>query len=196
MSDTGTAPLSQLDAVNMMLSGIFEAPVNTLDTAIADVATAKRLLGNVVRGALLRGVANNSEDDVTLSVDTITGKIPLPGNCLRVRIMESDAAFRSGVQRGAFLYDRVNHTFTWSGPVKAEVFYNLEWDDLPEHVKYACAVAAARRFQKHVLGDSDKGGYDKEDELESRAILMDADSDVDGNDMYTDSWSVAAILER
>lgn len=192
---TSTDALTELEAVNMMLAAVFEAPVNTLEPAgIDDVAIAVRMLNGKVREVLLKGLAFNSERQVTLTPDAGTGKIPLPANTLRVDPERDDGT--DAVQRGGFLYDRTKHTFVFTRAVKCEMVFHLPWDDLPEHVKYPIAICAARRFQKHTFGDSDKGGYDAQDELEAKALLMEADTDTEDSNMTADSWSVASILQR
>ena len=192
---TGTTAQTELEAINMMLGAVFEAPVNTLEPAgIEDVAIARRDLANEVRAILLRGVAGNIEKDVTLSVDVATGRIPLPANCLRVDSMPGDGS--DVAQRGSYLYDRKNHTFTFTRAVKCEVYYHLEWVDLPEHIKHCAMVLAARKFQKTVLGSSDKGKYQATDETEARNILGEAEADIEDSNATTDNWSVYSILER
>jgi endonuclease V-like protein UPF0215 family len=100
------------------------------------------------------------------------------------------------VQRGSYLYDRENHTFVFTRSVTCAMVFHLEWADLPEHVKQPIIVLAARRFQARVLGSADKGMYDGEDAVEARALLGEADDEIEDANMYTDSWSVASILER
>lgn len=195
MSNTGVAPLSQLDAVNLMLAAVFEAPVNTLDVAgIEDVAVAQRLLSLKVRQVLTSGQVVNSEEEVTLARDSITGKVPLPNNTLRVDATASDGA--NVVQRGSFLYDRTNHTFVFARDVKVNILYLLEWDDLPEHVKLPIVVCASRLFQQHVLGNADSGAYTSEEEKDAKVLLLEAETDTDDLNMFYDSCSTASILDR
>lgn len=192
---TSTQPLTELQAVNTMLAAVFEAPVNTLDSAgTEDVAIAQRMLGDKVREVLLKGIASNVETNVVLTPDANTKQIPLPNNVLRVDSTASDGA--DVVQRGLRLYDRGNHTFLFDRAVRVEIYYLLEWSELPEHIKYPIAVLAARRFQNHVLGQNGKGGYDERDELDALALLSDADTDMEDSNMLTDSWSVSSILDR
>lgn len=192
---TGTNTLTELDAINTMLGAVFEAPVNSLDPAgIEDVAIAKRDLSNEVRDALMNGTANNVERNVTMSVDLNTSQIPLPANVLRVDAEPDDGA--DVVQRGLYLYDRENHTFIFTRSVRCEVYYHLDWSDLPEHIKYPVMVLAARKFQHGVLGDANKGKFTETDEKRARAALAEADADVEDSNMNTDSWSVYSILER
>lgn len=191
---TGTTALTELDAINDMLAAVFEAPVNTLEVAgIEDVAIAKRYLSAKVREVLLKGIANNTERNVTLTPDG-TGKIPLPANTLRVDAEETDGA--DVVQRGGYLYDRVNHTYQFTRAVVCSMVYHLEWNDLPEHVKQPILTLAARRFQNRILGAADKGVYDEDDQIEAKALLNEADLDIEDANMNTDSWSVYSMLER
>lgn len=192
---TGTTTLTELDAINSMLGGIFEAPVNTItESGIEDVAIAHRVLSNRVRSVLVSGTANNVETGVTLLPDANSGKIPLPANVLRVDNDRTESL--DVVQRGGFLYDRTNHTFIFSRAVVVEIYYHLDWDDLPEHIKYPVMVLAARQFQAESLGSADKGSFSATDEAEARVILNEADADAEDSNMTTDNWSVAAILQR
>jgi hypothetical protein len=192
---TGTTSLTELDAINAMLGGIFEAPVNSItESGVEDVAIAKRVLSNRVRAVLVKGTANNIEEGVTLLPDALTGRVPLPTNVLRVDNDRTESL--NVVQRGTYLYDRTNHTFTFTRPVVVAIYYHLEWEELPEHIKYPVMVLAARQFQAEALGSADKGSFSATDEAEARDILGEADADIEDSNMTTDNWSVASMLQR
>lgn len=192
---TGTSAKTELEAINAMLGAIFEAPVTTLDVpGIMDVAIAQRLLSDQTREILLKGLAENSERDVLLLPDAVTKQVPLPQNTLRVKAEKYDG--RDVVQRGQLLYDRSNHTLIFQSGVYVSIIYHLEWDDLPEHVKHPIMVLAARRFQATILGDVSKGAFDEKAETDARALLFEADDDIESPNMTTDSWSVYSILQR
>ena len=48
-----TTPTTELEAVNIMLSTIGEAPVNNLDSGLVDAETAETILKNVSRDVQL-----------------------------------------------------------------------------------------------------------------------------------------------
>jgi hypothetical protein len=190
-----TNPMTELEAINVMLGAIFEMPVNTLDGGhVDDVSIARRILAQTARTVLVKGLANNIERNVVLQPDATTNKIPLPANTLFVDSEPSDGT--DVVQRGPFLYDRSNHTFVFDGPVTCKVYYNLAWDDLPEYVKNPLVVMAARKFQKTTYQGEDKGVYTAQDEADARDTLGMNDADSEDLNMFTDSWSVYSILDR
>lgn len=55
MSITSPTPTTELEAVNTMLSGIGEAPVNSLSEVTADVSLARHILNEVSREVQLEG---------------------------------------------------------------------------------------------------------------------------------------------
>ena len=61
-----TTPTTELEAVNIMLSTIGEAPVNNLDSGLVDAETAETILKNVSRDVQSHGWNFNSEPDYTL----------------------------------------------------------------------------------------------------------------------------------
>lgn len=165
-----TTPTTELEAVNIMLSAIGEAPVNTLDDAgTYDLAFAKRILAEVDREVQSFGWRFNSDTDVDLAKDG-NGHINLPANLLRVRLKEV-----SGIEpviRGSQLYDRKNKTSVFTLNLVAErVVYRLPFDDLPETARHYITARATRRFQDRVQGDHAQHQYTTEDETAARSIL-------------------------
>ncbi len=188
------APMSELDAVNMMLESIFEAPINSIDVpGVSDAGIAKRTLADTRREVLARGWHFNSEKGVTLSVDSVTGKVPVPNSALRLD--GADEETRDVTQRGGFLYDKTNHTLLFDTPVKADVIYHMEWSDIPEHAKFYIAVRSARKFQDSVLGEG-QGRYKAADEASALALLEDAEGDTADYNILTDNSTGASILQR
>lgn len=194
-TSTTTSPQTELDAVNLMLEGIFEAPINSLDVpGVSDGGIARRILIDTKREVLSKGWHFNKEKDVTLSVDAGSSKIPLPNNTLRVDANDVYES-RDLTQRGLFLYDKTNKTLLFTTPARVDITYNFEWDDLPEHAKYFIAVRAARKFQDSVLGEG-QGRYKANDEAAALLLLEDAEGDTGDHNILSDNYTVASILYR
>ena len=71
MGFISTTPLTELEAVNSLLSAIGEAAVSSLETATTvEVTQAKNLLSNVNRETQQKGWHFNTEWDVTLTRDS------------------------------------------------------------------------------------------------------------------------------
>jgi hypothetical protein len=170
--------LTELEAVNLMLSSIGESPVNDLTTeATTDVALARNILTDISREVQESGWHFNSETQVNILPDT-DGFISLPLNTARVDISplyewrEPDV-----VQRGTRLYNRDDQTFVFTTGVHVDLVVYLDWSDLPPAAKRYISTRAARVFASRVLGDQTTVGYTMSDEMEAKAILMSSESD-------------------
>ena len=192
---------TELDAVNTMLSGIGEAPVNSLAGQLpADVAVALNTLNETLREVQLESWHFNTEDDYPLLPDT-TGEIVLPLNVVRVSLQDPDS--RDVVQRGRRLYDRANHTYKFNASIRAKVSLLLPFDELPEVFRWYVTVRSARRFQDRTVGAGDLHTFQSNDEAMARAIAVREDSEIGRHSMakgeavtFLSGWRVADVLRR
>jgi hypothetical protein len=189
---TPTSPQTELEAVNMMLKAIFEAPVNSLDVpGVSDAGIAKSILDETAREVLMRGWDFNTEEGVVLTPDSVTSKVPLPNNTVRADSSSSESI--RATQRGGFLYDKTNKRYTFTAPIKCDLVYLFDWSELPEPAKWYIAVRAARKFQEATLG-AEQGRYKKADEMDAKVLLEDAEGDTADYNILSDSYSVMDIL--
>lgn len=164
-------PTSELDAVNVMLSGIGESPVNSLSELTSDVAVARNILLETSKEMQLEGFSWNTEDNYPLSPDT-KGNIKLHPSIIRVHFREPSD--RELVVRGSRVYDRTNHTFIF--PQKMTVVCTitqlLPFDQLPEAARRYVTIRALRIFQERVVGSQVLSTYQLRDEARARVLLM------------------------
>jgi hypothetical protein len=186
---------TELDAVNVMLSVIGEAPVSSLDIpGFVDVDLAKQILDETSVEIQSMEWECNSEKDYTLTPDN-SSYIQLPTNILKLDITaDFDSKYRP-VQRGTRLYDKLNHTFVWTEPVTVDILWLLPYTDLPESLRRYITIAAARRFQKRYFSSSDVDRFTQEDEFRARAECVAADVDVADYNMM-DNYTVSRTLDR
>ena len=78
-------PTSKLDAVNSILLGIGEAPVNTLGSGLQEAEIAEVTLNNINREVQTLGWHFNTEVRYSLGKNS-DGIINLPSNCLKVDV--------------------------------------------------------------------------------------------------------------
>lgn len=157
-------PTTELEAVNILLGTVLEAPVNTLlGTTSADAQRAIAVLSEVSREIQQDGYNFNSEKGYTLAPDAFTGEIPLPLNCLNVDSVQQDAGI-DVVARGKRLYDRVKHTYRFDRSITVDMTVLLPFDELPEAVRRYITIRAARVFQKRTLGDGSLDAFTAQDE--------------------------------
>ncbi|MBK8189213.1 MAG: hypothetical protein IPK79_02050 [Vampirovibrionales bacterium] len=191
---TTTPPLlTELEAVNVMLSVIGEAPINTLTgAATVDVIQAKAILSQVSREVQTVGWHFNSEKEYPLVPD-INQEITLATNMVRVdadQYPELDV-----VQRGLRLYNRKDHTFKFDKTVKAEIVFLLSFEEIPQTARQFIVIRAARIFQDRMVGSEVLHGFTAVDEQKALADLKDAEGDT-GDYTIFDHYDAYRPLDR
>lgn len=194
MTDTTyLAPTTELAAVNAMLRSIGEAPIASLTgIGVIDAEIALTNLRSVSREVQVKGWDFNTEEALELIVNG-SGNIPVPSNTLSVDPTDETKKL---VLRGSRLYDRVNHTYTFTAPVEVDLILMLPFEELPEAARQYIYVRAARQFQDSTVGDSALHRYHEADEMRALATFMQVAGETEDLNILTDSWSVARILNR
>ena len=192
---TDLTPTTELEAVNFMLGAIGQSPVNTLElSGDADVATARSLLRSTSREFQTRGWFFNKEQEYPLAL-SMDNKVPLPTNALFVD-PDGNSLDVDAVQRGLFLYDRANHTYTFDKAPTVTIVFFLDYSEMPEAARWYVAVKAARRFHDRTLGAELTHKYVEQDEVDALASFLMAEVDMGDYNMFTGSYSVASALQR
>ncbi|MGE0175241.1 MAG: hypothetical protein AB7T49_20820 [Oligoflexales bacterium] len=185
--------LTELEAVNVMLSVIGEAPINTLTgAATVDVIQAKAILSQVSREVQSAGWHFNMEKDYPLVPD-IHQEIMLAANMVQVdadQYPELDV-----VQRGLRLYNRKDHTFKFDKTVNAEVIFLLPFDEIPQTARQFIVIRAARIFQDRMVGSEVLHGFTAADEQKALTDLKEAEGDT-GDYTIFDHYDAYRPLDR
>ena len=106
------AATTELEAINIMLAAIGEAPVNTLTgTLPVDVRLAQSTLTEVNKEVQSEGWSFNTEIDVTQQRDSSTQQINLSTDILRIDPNIHQHPTIDAIQRGLKLYDRLNNKY-------------------------------------------------------------------------------------
>lgn len=167
--------LTELEAVNLMLSTITEAPVSTLAvTGDLNVSMAQQILYDTSREVQTYGFYFNTEECYPLA-RTADNYINIPDNALSLDVSESFRGY-DVTQRGNRLYDRENHTYVFDKTIEVDMVLFLSWDDLPQYAKQYITIKAARKFQRRMLGSESLESYTMSEEMEARSQLMDSDA--------------------
>ncbi len=187
---------TKLEAVNVMLSTIGEAAVNSLSSGLLDAETAETILNNVTRSVQSTGWSFNEEIDYTLSPDS-DGILNLPANCVRVDLAKSESKYRNAnfdyVQRGTKLYDKINHTYAINETVKVDMIITLDFDELPETARRFIAIRASRIFQERVVGSETLSRFSDDDENTAWLDLLHSESDVNDYNIFDDSGTYRVL---
>ena len=169
------AATTELEAINIMLAAIGEAPINSLtDTLPVDARTAQNTLTEVNKEVQSEGWSFNTEIDVTLTRDG-SNQINLPINVLRVDPNIHQHPTIDPIQRGLKLYDRQNNKYEFDEDLICTVVYYRDFIELTEQARRYINIKAARIFVDRLIGDQGLRTYTQEDETRARAILTESD---------------------
>ena len=169
------AATTELEAVNIMLAAIGEAPINSLvGTLPVDTRIAQSTLSEVNKSVQSEGWSFNTEIDVTFTRNG-SNQINLPTNILRIDANVNHHPTIDPVQRGTKLYDRQNNKFEFDEDLICTVVYFRDFDEIPEPARHYINIQAARKFVDRLVSDQALRTYTQQDEQRARAILMETD---------------------
>ena len=163
-----------LEAVNVCLENIGEAPVDSLETQqVAEARIAERTLLEFHKEGQSQGWSWNSETDYLFTKDVASGEIVVPANV--VRWSPDPYAWAGRFQlRGQKVYDRTNRTTKLGTDItelEANVVFLLSWDDCPEPFNRWITIRSARVFSDRVLSSDSIFKYTAKDELDALTEL-------------------------
>ncbi len=186
-------PATELDAVNVILTNMGEAPINSLDGDLPlDALKAQGVLVEISRAIQSRGWFWNREIQ-TLALD-LSNKIPLPSNTLEVK-STSRSPFLTN--RSGYLYrievDNNGDEFTEDQQVELTLF--LPHEDLPPTAKRYITLKAARIFQARELGNELLLRNDTSEEQFAWHDIR-AEDNANSYRNLQKTWSVAMVTDR
>jgi len=187
-------PTTKLEAVNVCLTNIGEAPVTSLDSGLlVDAQVASDIVDEISREVQSVGWNFNTEVH-TLSPDT-DGFIHLPASTLRADTVQEDARFNL-VVRGRRLFDKDNNTYVFSSTKKVELVLFLDFEELPEVARRLIALRAARTFQERQLGVDSLSAQNRDDERRAWAAMLDEEAASSDYNILTGSADVYRSVSR
>lgn len=175
MDTTALAPMTELEAINDMLSLISESPVASLEEAsqVADAQVAMQLLRRESRTVQAKGWDWNREEAQRFAPN-IDKEIVLPPNTVKVDATDPsiDLVYRNGK-----LWDRINKTFTFESAVILDCVFLLPFDELPETARHYIAMSAGRKFENRLIGDGGAHQINQTDVIQAWADLTQEECD-------------------
>jgi hypothetical protein len=191
---TQITPTTELQAINIMLSVIGEAPVNSITgTTSVDVSTAKNILDETSMSIQSQGWHFNTHENYkNLALDQ-NNKIPLPSNCVKVDASK-DFRYINVTLRNGFLYDLEKHTDVFTSAPQVDLVLVQQFEQLPEYARQYITQKSARRFAARFLGDAQIVQLIGNDENEALMSFHQADSQqADVNILEGDSNTYSII---
>jgi hypothetical protein len=192
------APATRLEAVNLMLDTIGQAPVNTLSGQVSvDVKRAENLLDHISREVQSRGCSFNAEDDYPLT-PTTAGEVLLPSNLIAIDLDPATygPASYDVVIRGNRLYNKVTHSYSFTEPLKADVVLLLDFEELPQYARNYVVVRAARKFQDSSLGSETTHRFSEDDEITASRDFRRAEAEQADRSILTPYYANRTLRTR
>lgn len=139
--------LTELDAINLMLSSIGSDPVSDLDETDVDVANAKRILEDTSRNIQRQGWDFNT---VSYTLQ--------PNRDNKIKWIDTIISHKSGdgkvyVKRGDSLFNLTENTFYFKNKIVLTAIIAVDFEDLPDCFKRYIAALAAFQFAQRYFGD-------------------------------------------
>ena len=169
---------TKLDAVNIVLSNIGQAPVTNLTSGNPIVEMAELIIDEVSRTIQADGWVFNTEYSYPFTLSN-RGELKIPDNVLQI-----DAPYLAPVfvqQRQGKLYNRTEHTYDFSpwknanGQITCDVTWLFDYEDLPEAIKNYVNMRAANIFAGRAVGSKEAVKFGQQEEMQARAAALDYD---------------------
>lgn len=189
---------TELDAINIMLGTIGEAPINSLEaaTGVVDAVTARSILNEVSVQVQEEGWHFNTEYEFVLSPELSTKEIFVPPNVIEVDASKYDRNDIDVAIRGNRLYDRKNKTFQFQQDIKADLTVLLEFNELPQAARHYITIRSARVFQQRVVGSDTLGSFTEADEARSLRAMRRYEARTADYNILTGNYSVMRTIDR
>lgn len=183
----------ELSAINDMLAAIGESPVNSLDEdSSADVTNARRILNNVNREIQSKGWTFNTSEGESLIPDSFSRLIPYMSDYLRM----TTSGGTPYVRRGDYVYDRLNRTDEFTGPIVVDLIRLKDYLEMPECFKSWIIAKASRRFNNLFFGAPEVDAYLQELENEHYRSCMEYELDFGDFNMLEGDAFVQGKINR
>src|SRR6056300_420265 len=198
------AASTELDAVNQILSSVGQAPVTTLDLQNPEVSIVLNTLREVNRQVQSEGWIFNTEHHYELTTDSTTNQITYPSNMLQIDTNRpKHKSDYDVVRRNGKLYDLLNHTYTFTDSIYADVVWFFDYTDIPPAFQVYITARAARMCAVKMIGDREVQALLQEQELMTRAAAIEYDCNQgdysmfgfsDGKDYYNSYQPFQALM--
>lgn len=163
--------MDRLTAINTMLSHIQQAPISSLSgNKTARVLMAENLLDIQTKAVQMLSYDFNKLENFPLYPNE-ENEIILPKNVLKVDVCKSFFDGNRYVQRGNRLYNKTLNTYKIGRYLEVNIILELNFDELPEPVKWYVIMQAANKFVSQIKDDKNKVAYTQQEVFEAKQTL-------------------------
>ena len=162
--------LTKLDAVNIVLSNVGQAPISQIDNDNPMVALAVNMVDEVSEAVQSEGWSFNYETNYPFTPD-INNEVPIAENIIRIDDGNPYSRYDLIIRDGK-LYDKRNHTFKFHEKLKLDVTWLFEFNDLPQPVKQYVAIRTANLYAGRAVGSTEAVKFGEREEAQARATII------------------------
>ena len=175
---TQIATDTELSAVNSILGSIGQSPVtNITGDALQnpEVALIHNLLIEVTKDVQNEGWHFNKEDHYARKPDE-NGHFIIPNNYLRFDVHDGlyDRT-RDVVKRNGKLYDKVEHTYVFSGELYFDITYLFDFENIPSAIQRYIIARASVRAATQLISNADQVKLLQLEEAQTKATALEYD---------------------
>ena len=187
MATTTTDTDTELSAVNAILGAIGQSPVTSLVFDNPEVQFIYNLLRDSNVDVQAEGWHFNSEKHVTYTPDSVTGKISIGNDILKMDVTEGwRKRSYDVVKRDTYLYDKYDHTDDWSDhtEINLDIIRLLSFEDLPVVFKRYITYRASRIAATQLVANSELVKLLGTQEAFARAACMEYECNQGNSTMF------------
>ena len=166
---------TELSAVNSILGAIGQSPVTSLVYDNPEISLIYNLLRDANVDVQSEGWHFNTEKHVTYTPDSVTGKIVVGNDILKMDVSEGwEKRQYDVVKRGGYLYDKFDHTDDWSDhtSIDLDITRLISFEDLPTPFQRYITYRAGRVAATQLVSNPQLVQLLAQQEGLSRAALM------------------------
>ena len=134
------------------------------------------MLVETTKDVLNEGWHFNTEYGIKISPDA-NKQISIPSSYLRYDVHDGQRSrLLDVVKRDGKLYDKVKHTFEFTGDVLVDATYLYDFEDIPSAFQRYIIAKASTRAATQLVGDQNLARLLQQQEAITRAIVMEYDT--------------------
>ena len=196
MATTTIETDTELSAVNSILGAIGQAPITQLKDpntgAITNANPEIQFIYNLLRDATVdvqsEGWHFNRERHVPFAKDSVTNKITIPADVVRIDLPDNwSRRHYNFVRRGGFLYDKITHTDVFTdmvSPIELDIIKIYPFEDLPPVFKRFIVYRASRTAATQLVANPQLVQLLGTQEAIARASLMEYECNQGNHSMF------------
>ncbi len=187
MASTTTDIETELSAVNSILGAIGQSPVTSLVFDNPEISFIYNLLRDSNVDIQNEGWHFNTEKHVTYTPDSVTGKIVIGNDILRMDVTDGWSKRQYDVvKRGGFLYDKYDHTDDWSDTtsINLDIVRLITFEDLPMVFQRLIIARASARAAVQLISNAQLSSMLGQQEALARAACQEYECNQGNHTMF------------